>query len=73
MMESIFHVVTEDHQIEHVSYEMCPSCVHKHRSEECSYIPYGIIHESAGNESPFHNEGFPSIEFDEEKQDVYSD
>jgi hypothetical protein len=71
--EPVFHIVTEDPQIEHVATQVKPPDVHEHGSDECQGLPEGVGKEAARDESPLLNEGVTPSQFYNEEQDVQSD
>jgi hypothetical protein len=68
--ETVFHIVTEDPQVKHVTSQVNPPGMHEHGSEERQKIAEGIGNEAARDESPLPNEGVTAAQLYKEKQDV---
>ena len=65
-------MVTENPQVEHISSQVNPPCVHKHGCKKRQRIIYGVADETAWNEGPPQNKSLTTKELDKEKQNVQS-
>jgi hypothetical protein len=71
--ETVFHIVTEDPQVQHVASQVKPPGMHEHGREDRQTIAEGIRKEAAGNEGPRLNKSVTAALLDKEEQDVQSD
>ena len=56
MAKTVFDVVSEDPQKEHVAKEMEPTGMHEHRGEDRHRIGSGLCTKSCGDKCPFVDE-----------------
>jgi hypothetical protein len=56
MPETVFYIVAEYPQVEHVAAQMKPAGVHEHGREEGQGISDGVSHKAGRHKSPFLDE-----------------
>jgi hypothetical protein len=73
MAETVFNVVSENPQKEHVAKEVEPTAVHEHCSEDRYRLPHGVRGKSCGDKRPFLDELIATTEFHQKHQNIQRD